>query len=170
MKLHTRLFLLLSSALVPLVTIELGLAQTVRPVLSSHAQGLNGAVAPVVKVWSGSGVNINFLATGETIIRAWIDDPAKIVLDFDEPLCSDLVTEDCQGGNPSIIRLRRVTGLNFSNLPSAPSTLLTVVTEAPAGLRRLYNFRVETGVGTPEYHTITMMPDAAGRPVIVLSN
>lgn len=111
--------------------------------------------APVVKVWAGSGTNINFLAAGETITRAWLDDPSMVTLDFDRSLCAP-EAQGCTTGRPSIVHLRWIEGIELSHLPSADSTLLTVMTQTPNGEERLYAFRIERSSGQPEYHTVEM--------------
>lgn len=113
--------------------------------------------APVVKVWAGSGMNISFLTARETITRAWLDDPSMATLDFDQPLCA-AEAQGCTTGTPSVVHLRWIEGIEFAHLPSGSSTLLTVMTQTPAGEERLYAFRIERGTGSPEYHTVEVPP------------
>ncbi|NET55367.1 MAG: hypothetical protein F6K47_04020 [Symploca sp. SIO2E6] len=107
----------------------------------------------VVKVWAGSGTNISFIPTGETIIRAWLDDPSMVTVDFDQPLCA-ADAQSCTSGSPSVVHLRLIEGVKVPNIPSANSSLLTVITETATGAQNLYSFRIERGTGEPEYHSI----------------
>ncbi|MEM8804447.1 MAG: hypothetical protein AAGF01_00145 [Cyanobacteria bacterium P01_G01_bin.38] len=143
-------------------------AQSVYPISADHAQGLTGSASPVVSVWPGYGTNLSFLPTDETIVRVWIDDPSRVALDFDEPLCPTAVETDCEAGNPSVIHLRRIQGLNFENLPQAEGTLLTVITETTDGEQHLYEFRIELATGTPNYHTVAINPASPIHPLLGL--
>jgi hypothetical protein len=125
-------------------------APIVRQVSQSGAQGFVGNGASVT-VWAGSGTNIDFTRTGETIQRAWLDDPHAIVVDFDAPLGSR--------GDANIIHLKRVTGIHFPHLPETKSTLLTVVTRSQYG-KKTYLFEVKYGSGTPQYATLAVVPDS----------
>lgn len=125
-------------------------APIVHQVSQSQAQGLTGNGATVT-VWAGSGSNIDFTRTGETIQRAWLDDPHAIVVDFDAPLNGRT--------GASILHLKRITGVHFPNLPKTKSTLLTVVTASPYG-KKTYLFEIRYGSGTSQYATIAVTPDA----------
>ena len=115
---------------------------------------LPGRQTIVVKVWPGHGANISFLRTQETIVRAWVDDPSMVAVDFDQPLCAAAEDADCTAGNPAIIHLRQLEGIAVPNLPSAEGTLLTVVTQTPAGQRQIHTFRIERGTGQPQTRTL----------------
>ncbi|MEO0488016.1 MAG: hypothetical protein AAFZ49_00485 [Cyanobacteria bacterium J06659_2] len=141
-------------------------AQSIYAISASHAQGLTGHDSPVINLWPGYGTNLSFLGTDETIIRVWIDDPSRIALDFDEPLCPATSDSDCEAGNPSIIHLRQIQGLEFEHLPTANGTLLTVMTETTRGDRHLYKFRVAFATGEPDYHTIAIRPSSPIDPLI----
>ena len=121
----------------------------VQNVPTSHAEGRAGAI-PRLKVWSGAGLNINFVATGEKIIKVWLDDPSRLTVDFDAPL---------DGGGASIIHLRRIEGLDFEGLPSTPTTVLTIVTQGRQGEKKLYQFEIGYGFGTPSYSAVNVNPD-----------
>lgn len=121
----------------------------VENVPTSHAEGRAGAI-PRLKVWSGAGLNINFVATGEKITKVWLDDPSRLTVDFDAPL---------DGGGASIVHLRRIQGLDFHRLPATPTTVLTVVTQGQLGEKKLYQFEIAYGSGTPSYSTVNVNPD-----------
>ncbi|WP_190493229.1 hypothetical protein [Phormidium sp. FACHB-1136] len=140
-------------------------AQSVYSVAASHAQGLTGRQSPVIHLWSGYGTNLSFIPTNERIVRVWLDDPSRVALDFDEPLCP-AAASDCVSGSPSVIHLRRIEGLTFENLPRASGTLLTVMTETSGGERRLYKFRIAFGSGTPDYHTVVVNPSSPIHPLL----
>ena len=121
----------------------------VQNVPSSHAEGRTLAI-PKLKVWAGAGLNINLAATGEKIIKVWLDDPSRLTVDFDAPL---------DGGGASIVHLRRIEGLDFDRLPSTPTTVLTVVTQGRQGQKKLYQFELGYGSGTPSYSAVNVNPD-----------
>ncbi len=134
---------------------KLGIAAPiVREMPQTQAQGLTGAGASLT-VWAGSGTNIDFTRTGETIQRAWLDDPSLLTLDFDGSLCNHSAGNDCSGA--SIIHLRRITEIRFPNLPATNATLLTVVTQSDHS-KKLYLFNVSYGSGPPAYATVAITP------------
>lgn len=137
----------------------------VESTFSSRAQGLKGTL-PTIKVWSGSGVNLSFIPTGETITKVWIDDPSKVTLDFDRPLCGGGQGRCQPGAGPKIIHLRRVYGIKFPNLPQAKTTLLSVVTQNRTGQEKLNLFRVAIASGTPQYSAFLVYPDSQGKPTL----
>ena len=113
------------------------LAETVINFSTSQAEGRTGDI-PKVTVWQGSGLSINFISTGEHIVRAWLDDPSKLTVDFDVPICFS----PCDSA--TVIHLRRIKPLNFANLPASANTLLTVVTEG-SKTKKVYYFKVYYG-------------------------
>lgn len=134
---------------------------SVQKLNSRHAQGLTG-ILPTLTVWSGAGTNLNFIPTGEIVKKVWLDDPSQITLDFDGPMCimgSNGTQKDCSSSAATVIHLRRIHQLKFANLPRTATTLLSVVTTTPSGERKLYQFRVAYGTGSPQYHTIAIYPD-----------
>jgi len=144
------------------------LAQSVYSISADHAQGLTGSTSPIIKVWPGYGTNISFLPTNETILRVWIDDPSRVSLDFDQPLCPTAAASNCESGNPAVIHLRRIQGLNFEQLPRASGTLLTVITETADGERTIYQFQIELATGSPDYHTAVISPVSPLHPLLGL--
>ena len=68
-------FWLLTLFVVAVLNLPLStMASAIREVSSRTASGV-GRI-PTVKVFPGSGVNISFIATGETIQKVWLDDPS----------------------------------------------------------------------------------------------
>ncbi len=128
------------------------LAQAVLNISTSHAEGRTSDI-PKLTVWSGSGLSLNFVSTGEHIVKAWLDDPSKLTLDFDAPLCES----PCES-SAKIIHLRRIEPLQFSHLPSASSTLLTVVTEGGQE-KKVYYFKLNYGNGQPKYIAVNINTD-----------
>ncbi len=132
-----------------------GFASSVINLSTTHAEGRSGTI-PSLVVWSGTGLSLNFAGTGERVVRAWLDDPSRLTLDFDSPPCSDRGRENCAGA--SIIHLRRIGTLAFPRIPSTPTTLLTVVTEA-AGGRKVYYFNLGYGSGRARYIAVNINTD-----------
>ncbi len=147
-----------------------------RSIFSCQAQGLGGAT-PTIKVWFKQGTNLNFIPTGETIKKVWLDDPSQVTLDFDGQLCPEFSpqsnnTENCENSGASVIHMRRIQKLNIPGLPHTDSTLLTVVTEGQ-GRRKLYTFQVDYGDDAPEYNTLAVYadpPSASGASCVRASN
>lgn len=99
----------------------------------------------VITVENGAGTNIDFSDTGELIRRAWLDDQSKLTVDYDGNL--EL--------GARIIHLRRISGLQFDNLPSTPSTMLTVIT-TEGDETNLYHFPIY--YGNTEDHVVAVRP------------
>ena len=59
-----------------------------------------------IEVFPGHGTTLNFRGAGVTIRKAWIDDPSKVTLDFDDTAC--LNAESARPCNASVIHLRRI--------------------------------------------------------------
>jgi hypothetical protein len=149
--------LLFTSAIVALLQLNMAaLANTVINLSTSHAEGRSGAI-PRITIWQGVGLSLNFASTGEKIVKAWLDDPSRLTLDFDVPFCGGEGQRRCSGG-ATIIHLRRIQGLNFSHLPATSTTLLTVVTEGQ-GTRKTYYFNVGYGSGRARYIAVNINPD-----------
>lgn len=139
----------------------------VEKISASRAQGLEEEL-PTVTVWAGAGTNLNLIPTGETIKKVWLDDPSRIGLDSDEPLCivtSATDNESCANSTAKVIHLKKIHPIKFPNLPQTATTLLSVVTEGAQGDRKLYQFRINYGKGNPEYHTVTVFPDEAPKSI-----
>jgi hypothetical protein len=113
-------------------------------VTNAQAQGRNKATS--VKVWPGYGLNISFIETGESIIKAWLDDPSRIAMDLDG-----------KDGAASVVHLRRIKP--DQGLPLMASqdgaTLLTVITESETG-RKLYQIKVLPVDGVPDYYALNV--------------
>jgi hypothetical protein len=128
------------------------LAQAVRTVPVSQARGDRQIVT--VDLYPGHGTTLNFRSTGETIRRAWLDDLSKVTLSFDDASCSVSETEnECAA---QVIHLRRINPLEFPNLPTTETTLLTVLTDGG-----LYLFRLAfPESGNPSYYSLDIQPDS----------
>ncbi len=137
---------------------------------SSQAQGLGGA-NPTITVWPGEGTNLSVILTGETIQKAWLDDPSHLSLDFDGQMCSPSNStesssnsdnkaskKDCSKSSVQVVHLREIKPIKFPALLNSSTTLLTLVTTGPQG-RHLYSFRIVYGTGVPQYHTFAIYPD-----------
>lgn len=147
------IFVIAAIQFIPIKALASPLVQTIS---QAQAQGLTGDGATVM-VWSGSGTNLDFTQTGEKIQRAWLDDPSKITIDFDTPLCSGSSEGSCSKAGASVVHLRRIVGVQFPTLPSTATTLLTIVTQASSG-QKVYLFKVAIGQGHPNYASIAIMP------------
>lgn len=129
------------------------------PVKSLGANSIRTTV-PTLNLWQDGGLNINFIPTGETVKKVWLDDISRIAVDFDGQLCSATELEGCETAGASVIHLRRIAPINFPGMFKTNTTLLSVVTEKD-GNKQLYQFRIAYGTGTPQYHGVAIVPDFA---------
>ena len=129
-------------------------------VLNYDAQQIENGNYPKLVVWNGSGLTLNFTELkNESVKSIWLDDPSKLVVDYAGELCSS----PCRGG-VSVVHLKRVTGLNFDNLPATSTTTLTVVTVSPAG-EKIYKFILSYGGGSPKYLAVNLTPSVPQTPL-----
>lgn len=121
------------------------------------ATGNSRSTIPLIKLSPGYGVNISFIPTGETIEKVWLDNPSIASLDVDG--CLSGLGKECEvDTGATVLHLRRIKPLNFKQLPSSNSTLLTVVTKG-SNKRQVYVFRVVMADTTPKIHTIEITND-----------
>ncbi len=122
------------------------------------AQAIAEGSYPVLTVWPGSGLTLNFTKLEQSVKQVWLDDPSKLVVDYAGELCN----APCRGG-VQVLHLKRVFGLKFENLPSTPTTTLTVVTVSHGG-EKIYKFRLTYGEGSAKYLTVTLNPTQTAKP------
>jgi hypothetical protein len=143
-------------------------ANPVRSIFASQAEGKSGQLTTVV-LWPGYGTNLNLIPTGEVVKKAWLDDPSRVAIDFDGCLGQSAGASNGtgEGCGATVIHLRQITGVNFPGLmtSSNASTLLTLIADGSQG-KKLYQFKVMMGQGTPQYNTLTIQPDSQGTPYI----
>lgn len=132
------------------------LAASVRTISIREARGEEGQI-PTLTIWEETGLNINFIPTGEVVKKVWLDDVSRIGIDFDGALC---VSEEgnCSDTGASVIHLRRINPINFPQLPKTQTTLLSIVTQGEDGARNLYQFRITYGKGKPQYVSVNIAP------------
>ncbi len=138
------------------VGISLSIFGFSRPVQAQKARSVPAQVAreqtTSVELYLGHGTTLNFRPTGETIRKAWLDDPSQVTLDFDDSTC--LAANERSRCAASVIHLRRIRRLTFPNLPATATTSLTVLTD-----RNVYNFRLAfPKSSSPQYSTLTIQP------------
>ena len=128
----------------------------VKQISNTVATGNSEREIPLIKLSPGYGVNISFIPTGEKVEKVWLDNPAIASLDVDG--CLSGLGKECESGNgATVLHLRQIKPLDFKQLPSSNSSLLTVVARGE-DKRRVYLFRVAMGDTTPEFHTIEITP------------
>lgn len=151
-------------------------------VFSKQAQGLNGEERQTITVLPGVGTNIDFTSTQEFVKKIWLDDFSRVTVDTDAPLCTSSSGKDtatmpdsnCNQG-AKIVHLRRIEQLKIPHLPSTPTTLLSIVTEAPQQQQmKLYEFLLSYNGKSPQcsrlsiksepmaQQTATSLPTTAG--------
>ncbi|MGB3642697.1 MAG: hypothetical protein WBA39_34700 [Rivularia sp. (in: cyanobacteria)] len=127
----------------------------VKRISSYIATGNSESEIPLIELSPGYGVNISFIPTGETVEKVWLDNPAIAYEDVDG--CLSGLGKECESeSGATVLHLRRIKPLDFKQLPSSNSSLLTVVTKGEK--RRVYLFRVAMGDKTPKLHTIEITP------------
>lgn len=130
---------------------------SVKRISSTVATGNSKSAIPLIKLSPGYGVNISFIPTGETIEKVWLDNPGIASVDVDG--CLSGLGKDCDSDNgATVLHLRRIKPLNFKQLPSSSSSLLTVVARG-SDKRRVYVFRITPGNTKPKFHTIEITND-----------
>jgi hypothetical protein len=137
---------------------------------SSSSQMSAANSSPVIPLHPAQGVNISFLKTDETIVTAWLDDPSQIALNFNGAVCPATEKVNCQGHPATVIHLKQITdifeGQVVRPLPSAPVTLLTVITRDTSGQDHLYTFLVSiVPDGSSAYHTVNITPSEMQQPI-----
>lgn len=143
---------------------------TVLRISSNTAQGTDQS--PSTRVILGQeAVNISFVQTGEVIQKVWLDNPSRIVLDFDGCLLSQM-GEDGHSSNSngcngaSIIHLRQLpTNVGFPTdvFPESRAVSLTVITSGNGANRKLYHFNLVLAAQT-QYRLIEILPSPAPSP------
>jgi hypothetical protein len=124
--------------------------QATRAVPVSAARGDHSIVT--VEIHRGHGVTLNFRPSGDTIRRAWLDDPSQVTLDFDDTRCGFIAAPgECAA---KVIHLRRINTLPIPGLPATGTTTLTVLTD-----EEIYTFRLAfPDSGTPAYAVLAIQP------------
>lgn len=128
----------------------------------SYAQSTKSTTPPqtTVALYRGQGLTLNFRPTGETIQRAWLDDPSQTTLDFDDTNCS--ATEAAARCAAQVIHLRRINPIDFPGLPTTDVTSLTVLTNSS-----LYSFQLTfPESGRPEYAVLDIEPERELEPSV----
>ncbi|MBE9018985.1 hypothetical protein IQ272_23105 [Chroococcidiopsidales cyanobacterium LEGE 13417] len=131
------------------------LAASVRTIPMREARGEAGRI-PTLTIWEETGLNINFIPTGEVVKKVWLDDPSRLGVDFDGTLC--LEAENCSDAGATVIHLRRINPIKFPQLPKTQATLLSVVTQGEDGAKNLYQFHIAYGQGKPQYVSVNIAP------------
>jgi len=118
------------------------------------------------------GVNLSFLATNETIQKVWLDNPSRVVIDFDGCLAASGQSgsgSSCNGA--SIVRLRQLPErIDFPKgfFADSKTSQLTVVTTA-GGSRKIYQFQLVLSDGMPPYSTVEIIPSPPPAPAQLTS-
>jgi hypothetical protein len=111
-----------------------------------------------LKVWSGYGLIINLMATGESVKQVWIGDPTRFAFTSNGNLCPQGGDEpDCSGGKATVIFLRQIKPIKFPALTSSKngSTQITVLTN-----QNQYQFKLTPAVGEPSYTSLVIKPNS----------
>ncbi|MDV3002841.1 MAG: hypothetical protein N5P05_004496 (plasmid) [Chroococcopsis gigantea SAG 12.99] len=148
------------SIMLSVLTLAYGAAAMAVPV-RNYSRNFNatnveatGGRFPTLMVWPGTGLTLSLLnLKDEYVKQIWLDDPSKLTIDHAGNLCPGLPCPD----GARVVHLKRITGLNFRNLPSTSLTTLTLVTVSPEG-ERIYKFLLGYGGGKPQYLVANLMP------------
>jgi hypothetical protein len=151
-------------------------AQTaVQSVSTQNAQGTYETGVQRIVLGTTQGVNLSFIRTGETIQRVWLDDPSRVVVDFDGCLSSALSeASQCQSNSAgtTIVHIRQLSErINFPSQAVSGNgriSLLTVVTNSTSG-RKIYQFQLVLQGGAPPHSLIEIIPSPAPTPAQLVS-
>ncbi len=121
------------------------------------------------------GVNLSFLATNETIQKVWLDNPSRVVIDFDGCLSAPGQSGQISGGSgcsgASIVRLRQLPErIDFPKgfFADSNTSQLTVITTGGSS-RKIYQFLLVLSGGMPPYSTIEIIPSSPPAPAQLTS-
>ncbi len=144
-------------------------ALSTRPISTEQLQGIRGQIVSL-KLSPGYGLVINFLPVGETIVKAWLDDPDRIALSFDGELCQD--GANCTNTGANVIHLKQIQPLNIPYIThsSTGETLLTLIAQDMEGQRKLYQFTITPTNSAPEYTAINVVPETEYAPLVRNNN
>ena len=128
----------------------------VKSIYSSRAEGSGGATSLAsITVWPGYGTNLSLIPTGEVVRKAWLDNPSRIVLDSD----GGLTGGGGQNSGSQVLHLKQIQPLDIPGITKAPSTMLTLIVDGPSG-KKIYQFQVIVAKGSPQYHTLSVLPNS----------
>lgn len=124
-----------------------------------------------VRLGSTQAVNISFIRSGETIQKIWLDDPSRIVIDFDGCLANTAVDNggNCQMNGARLIHVRQLR--TAIELPEEMSTgeggysLMTILTDSG----KIYQIKLVLGQGSPPYSLIEINPAPPPAPAQIAS-
>ncbi len=155
-------------------TTQIAAAQSaVHSVGAQTVQGNYNTGVYRVELGSTQGVNISFLKSGEVIQRVWIDDPSRIVVDFDGCLAPS--AEGGSGGScgaangARFIHVRQLR--SAIELPEEMSTgeggysLMTILTNAD----KVYQIQLVLGSGRPPHSLVEIIPAPPPAPAQMVS-
>ncbi|WP_414541662.1 hypothetical protein [Nostoc sp. CCY0012] len=145
------------------------LASSTRVVYSQDAQGITASGIDL-KVWSGYGLTINFIPSGEIIKQVWIGDPTRISFTSNGGLCQKMESnQECTNAGATVLFLRHIQPIKFPHLTSSSdgSTQLTILTSGAEGQKQ-YQFKLTPATGQPSYTSLIIKPDSERpKPLLV---
>ncbi|MBD2073376.1 hypothetical protein H6F86_05650 [Phormidium sp. FACHB-592] len=165
------------SALPVVVTASPSLAETAA-VLRVSSQTAEGTTQTGMQrlVLGTQGLNLSFLRLNESVQKVWLDNPSRVVIDFDGCLSGGGLgggdnsrIASCSGA--SIMRLRQLPqAIDFPKgiFADSNSTQLTVITTA-SGTRKVYLFQLVLAGGTPPYGMVEIVPSPLPAPAQLVS-
>lgn len=150
------IFTVISFTSISMKVIAAEMKNSVKRINNTVATGNSESEIPLIKLSPGYGVNISFIPTGEIVEKVWLDNPAIASLNVDG--CLSGLGKECESGNgATVLHLRQIKPLDFKQLPSSNSSLLTVVARGE-DKRRVYLFKVAIVNTKPNFHTIEITP------------
>ena len=148
------------------------LSSAVLRITTAQAQGSANTQVQRIVLGTGQGVNLSFLPTGEKIQKVWLDDPSRVVIDFDGCLASAGSPSGQSGGQGGgcgeassafIVHIRqlseRIPFPTTSVSGNGKTVLLTVITEKN-GSGQIYTFSLMLGGTMPPNTLVEVVPSA----------
>ena len=122
------------------------------------------------------GLNLSFLKLNETVQKVWLDNPSRVVIDFDGCLAGGGLGGSQTGGatacgGAAVIRLRQLPqAIDFPKgiFAEGNSTQLTVITTSGSG-RKVYQFQLVLAGGQPPYSMVEILPSPPPAPAQLVS-
>lgn len=122
------------------------------------------------------GLNLSFLKLNETVQKVWLDNPSRVVIDFDGCLSGGGLGGSPSGGSTgcngaSLIRLRQLPqAIDFPKglFADGSTTQLTVITTSGSG-RKVYQFQLVLAGGQPPYSLVEIIPSPPPAPAQLVS-
>ncbi len=144
--------------------------RSILSITTQDAQGTWDSEIQKIVVGTSQSTLISFSEIGETIQKVWLDNPSRVVVDFDGCL-TNAASGSCSGG-ATIMRLRQLKEAipfpPYAVTGTEQSTHLTVIT-LQGSERKVYQFQLVLKPGQPPYSLVRLIPSQPPAPAQLAS-